>query len=275
MEGYKPIGKLDPSTLVYTVGAVIISLPSINESVPAIHKALLEDYPEYSKGEIGVVSPHPTDPLKNREDMIIQHSLNNPDRSWGILLMSDRILFHTTAYESFSDFSARFSSILKTIQDKTGLRHQSGLAFRHIDNIMPVDENKDLTTAIKAKFHTPELSKSVNSKFSRHEYIYTTESRKLIFRLHNHDQGNAPSIPQELFPNYFGLKIKPAIKLVKKPFVLGDFEANNINEGAPLAKFEIDNMMKELDELHKLVSIAYREVVTPEELKARGCKNAD
>lgn len=275
MEGYKPIGKLNPSTLVYTVGAVVISLPSINDDAPTIHKALIEEYPEYSKTEIGVVTQHPIDPLKNREDTIIQHGLNSPDRNWGILLMPERILFHTTSYESFSDFSKRFSSVLKTIQDITGLRHQNGLAFRHIDNIMPLEEGKELSAAIKPKFHTPELSKSVSSKLSKHEYVYATEGRRLIFRLHNYDQGKAPSIPQEIFPNYFGLKMKPMVKVVTKPFVLGDFEANNINEGSPLVKFEIDSMMKELDELHKLVSVAYREVVTSEELKARGCSNAD
>lgn len=275
MEGYQPIGKLSPPTLVYTIAAVVITLPSINDDVAAIHKALLEDYPEYSKMEIDVVIQHSTEPLKTREETIVQHSLNNLDRSSGVLLTSERLLFHTTGYEGFGEFSKKFSHVLKVIKEKTGLHHQSGLAFRHVDNIMPLDENKKLGDAIKYKFHTPELSKNVSSSFSRHEYIYSMDGRHLMFRLHHFDQGNAPSIPQDLFPNYCGLKVSPAISVVKRPFILGDFEANNIMPGATLVKFDIENMMVELDELHKLVSVAYREVMTSDELKARGCTNAD
>lgn len=275
MEGYQPIGKLSPSTLVYTIAAVVITLPSINDDVAAIHKSLLGEYPEYSKTEFDVVSQHTTDPLKNREETIVQHSLNNPDRSSGVLLTPDRIIFHTTNYEGFGDFSTKFFNVLKVIKEKTGLNHQGGLAFRHVDNIMPLDENKKLSDAIKSKFHTPELSKNVSSRFSRHEYFYSTEGKHLMFRLHHFDQGNSASIPQELFPNYFGLKINPAIKLVKRPFILGDFEANNIVPNAPLMKFDAKNMAEELDDLHKLVSIAYREVITSDELKERGCTNAN
>lgn len=273
MQDYLPIGKLDPSTLVYTVGAVIASLPSINKDIADISKDLTEEYPEYTRAEIGVVSQHPIDPLKNREEFIIQHALNSPDRNWGILLMQDRILFQTTNYEGFGDFADRFSHVLKVVQEKTGLKYYNGLAFRHIDNIMPKDPNKVLNTAIQQQFLTPDFSQNMNTKFSRHEYAYSTEGRQLIFRLYNFDQGKSYSIPQDVLSNYFGLKGRPHIRVEDKPFVLADFEVNNLMEGKSLDKFEIEIMMQELDTLHKIGSSAYRRVITPEELKARGCEN--
>lgn len=274
MKGYRPIGKLTPSTLVYTVAAVVIALPSIDDDIPAIHKALIEQYPQYAKMGVSVVSQNPTDPLRNQEETITQHALNNPDKTLGVLLTKNRILFQTTKYEGFPDFANEFMRVLKIIQEITGLKHQNGIAFRHIDNIMPLDEKAELKTAINEEFYTPDMSHGIESRFSKREYVYGAEKRNLVCRLYNYDEGNAPSMPQELIANYFGLKMHPKISVQKRPFVLGDFEANNIHEEEPAQKFDISAMSKELDELHQFISIAYRQVVTSQELKARGCKDA-
>lgn len=271
MDGYQKIGQLTPSTLVYTIGAMIISLPSIADCIPAIHKDLIADFPQYSRMEIDVVRSNPIT-AKITPDTIVQHSLCSGDRSWGIIITPERILLQTTKYENFLDFSQRFGAVLRAIQKNTGLQHHNGIAFRHIDNIKPLDVSQPLSEVVESAFLTPTIGTTTDSHNSRHEYVYSAGARNLAFRLYTFENGHGPRVPEEIISNYIALKMKAPDEMESSPYVLADFEAVSLSNEISLP-YDVDTILSELDELHQFVSIAYRKVVKPNELKARGAQD--
>lgn len=270
MQEYQPIGKLTHPTLVYTVAAVHISYPSMKEDAVKIHKELIKDYPQYDEIMIEVERFSPSDfSARPNTAVIPQYALSNPDRTTGIILTSERILFQTTHYQGFPDFSEKLKSILSIVKNITGLGHYSGLAFRHIDNIKPLNPENKMKDAIRPEFLTPSIFENpANSQISRHEYIYKVDKRNIIFRLYNFDTDKGPEAPMDIFANYFALKGRQSEKQIDPPYLLADFESHYLHPN-DLQIFNIDKMIEEMDLLHKYASHTFRKIITQSELDVR------
>lgn len=271
MEQYKPIGKLKKPTLVYSMGVVLISLPNIGEYINKIQDGLRDYYPVFGKLEITVNSFSADN--KSNQETITNYLLNDPDSSWGILISPERIVFHTTSYDGFKDFQGKFQSVLEKIFKITKLKYFSGLAIRHIDNISTIEGETSLSEIIKSNYLTQNIyGGDEEKKTSKHEYKYKIGSRVLASRLYVFETDNGPNVPKDLFPNYISLLGEKAPQIdgaVKHPYVLADFEANNLFNNIA-QEFKINNISKELDELHKYASHAYCEIMLPDALKRRG-----
>lgn len=272
MKSYRPIGKLDKPTLVYTMGVLLYSLPNIGKYINDIQDNLKDDYPSYTEMELAIGGPSFTDPTKIEEKVVKQYVLNNPDSTWGLMFSQDRITLHTKNYEGFADFAKKFRIALQKFFEITGLKYYSGIAFRHIDNIIPMEGKESLLDCVKERFVPPTIPDEENhGKNGRVEYKYRLGARNLISRLYTFEDGLGPVVPQDLFPNYISLNLSSMKKSVKSPYILADFEANNLYGGVSRL-FNLDESLSELDSLHKYASYAFREFMREDALKRRGMK---
>ena len=69
-------------------------------------------------------------------------SFSNSDCTEGYLLLSNALVFHTTAYDSFEDFSEKLIQGLELIQKIIGLSYIESIGLRYLNAVSTDTQNK-------------------------------------------------------------------------------------------------------------------------------------
>lgn len=271
MKNYSPIGNLTKPTLVYSMGLVLISLPKLHAYVDDIHDLLRDEYPLFGKVEVET-SLSPIDGHgPSSTETSTQYLLNGPDNTWGVVLAPDRITLHTSAYKNFKDFGAKFNWVLDQFLLITKLKYCSGVAFRHVDNIRPIEGESGLADCVLSRYLADDIRGEDPERVQiKHEYRYKIGDRNILSRLGIFETHKGPTVPSDISPYYFSLNLSnpPIDRGVNPPYVLADFEANNLFNNKTQS-FEAKQITEELDTLHRYASNAYQQIMKPEALKRR------
>ena len=268
MDEYQSIGQLTKPPLVYTAGFVAISLPAIQDHIGKLQDRLRDEYPGFETMEIGISQVNPLSGEKINSS-VSQYVMNGPDKLWGVLVTRDRIIFHTISYSHFADFGQRFKAVLDIFKEVTSLKYHSGIAFRQIDNISPIENEIGLAGCINNRFLAPTILSGINNDFARQEYHYkVADGASVVQRLYAFENKMGPSVPADLLSLYVALDAHIMNKLITPPYMLADFEASRFLNGKS-EMFDTDKMISELDVFHKYASLAFREVIANEALSRR------
>ncbi|TAF74935.1 MAG: TIGR04255 family protein [Alphaproteobacteria bacterium] len=269
MQNYESVGKLKNPPLVYTAGFVFINLQNIHEYIRKIQDKLRDEYPGSSTLEVVISEVDHTGRTADRE--IKHYVFNDPDLNWGLVLTENRLILQTIQYEHFKDFGERFQKAINIFHEVTRLKYHSGIAFRQVDRI-PLPKESEPSDIITDKFlppKFPQIEATVHA-FSRQEHMVSIEKdTSLIIRTYSFAEKQGAHIPNDLVP--LRLALNP--DLMNKPphdspLIMADFEVIR-NMGGKSEPFNSIAVIEEMNEFHQFASLAFRAVITPEELNRR------
>lgn len=180
------------------------------------------------------------------------------DRSSGFILNAASITFHTTHYETSSEFIPELLRGLKAVHEVVGLEHVSRLGLRYLDAVLPQpDETIDqyLADGLHGiKFGAPQ-------RYALNESVFETESTPLlskgtlIARVH---RMNSPlGYPPDLVPS--GLMAMPKFEIKEtRPHAVID--TDHFVEGRMSLDFE--KIGEQLSDLHATTKLVFDAMVT-------------
>ncbi len=257
MKNYQSLGHLDHAPLVYTMGVIAISLEKISDFIPEIQEAFRDEYPTFSKMQVALNLLQLTGALTSNIDHYV---FNDPNRNWGFILNSQRIVFHTYEYEHFQGFGEKLVKILDKFKKITNLAFQSGVSFRQIDNIIPL-AGEGLEECINEKYLPLDIfTEPAKTKFARQEHRVGIEQGQIFSRVYVFRDEPGPRIPQDITPYCVALDHSRIQQQVSPPYVLADFEAATWVTGKS-EPFVSHDIVSKMDELHRYASMAFRDVM--------------
>lgn len=258
---YISLGHMQRAPLVYSLAMIEFApVPNMDAFAESIMEALRMDYPdidEFNTPNLKVEVDATTGETTAEHRMLKQWRLNNTEGDFGVVFGKERLVFHTTTYETFLNFSLRIRPIIEIVFGIANIQFTKNIGIRHIDNIFPIDGN-EINELLKPGFLCPEQNTGLISDSSRVEFVYKSTLGRLFlrcYRLNDH-----PKVPQDLFP--VASQLSPSYSLmfpIKESFVLVDTDHLYVPE-----KFEtanIDKIIETLDELHKQNSLGFRSMV--------------
>lgn len=263
---YKSLGHLAHAPLVYTIGMVEFApVPEMEKYVLGIMGNLRRDYPEINDFKINTLKLQidPDGKQQASQTTVEQWSLVSADRTWGVVLGNSRLVVHTVAYKHFEDFSKRLHAALAVVVDQAGISHTRTIGVRYVDNIKQFG-NLGIDDQLRPEFAIPEI-RGFEPEQGRAEFIYaSTEGRLHLRRYHLKDH---PGVPHDLLATVDQLvgQSKPLLP-ISEPFVLVD--TDHLYRPSQLEAVDIDLVIKRMDRLHQGASLAFRQVVTENALKA-------
>jgi uncharacterized protein (TIGR04255 family) len=263
--------KLTKSPLTYVLGQVKISpIVDMQRHIPNIQEKLRKDLPKFNEIETLDVNVQP-----NQKDVRVNTRWHFYDKesTTGLLLEKDTLIFHTTNYNTFDQFSDFLEKTLKNINEVLNIGLCTRLGLRYINF---VDEN------IEKFIQKPLLGfplnfddiKESNQGFHRTESISKTKCDGII-----KIQSTLTNINQ-INKNDFNLFVPPDLSPVaglltfirndpKDKFFLLDIDHF-------MFKKDVDFNMKEIIEnfgsLHAGISNAFLSAITSEGKTSWGAK---
>jgi uncharacterized protein (TIGR04255 family) len=261
---YIELGHLDKAPVIYVFCKVgFATLPLLNQSkANNIAEKIRSDFPNFydSKTQARKVTiSAETQEIKSSEiEEVIEWSYVTPDYNKGFTLSKNSISFHTKKYYQSSDFFAWISSILHIVQEELNITHTNFHGIRYIDRI-DLAENDDFDALVTNGFFQPTLQCTPAKLGCRIESIYKSDvgilNLKSVTKTGGHD------IPDDLISEAQKLK---ALGNLQSTFTVIDTDSFEHTEN--LEPFKVLDSMEKLDNLHKVASLAFREIINANEL---------
>lgn len=186
-----------------------------------------------------------------------QYFFANADQTHSFVLGPDALTFQSTNYGTYELFSAAFLKGLEVLHNIVSLDFTERVGLRYLDHIFPKDA-EDLSTYLIAE--ALGLSQKLAGK-PTHSYIEmlnTVDDIQLCSRILTQDGGLV--FPPDLQPQ--GMHIDPRFtKLIGKNSVIDTDGFVQARES-----FSLDKVKAHLDDVHNVISNAFKMIVTPEAL---------
>ena len=265
---YQSLGHLPRAPLVYSLAMVeYAKVPEMRDYANVIMESLRHIYPdinEYTISTLNVNIDSVSGLGKSERVDIQQWRMTDLDGHFGVIFGQDRVIFHTTKYQHFKDFSNKFSFVCSTLFEAANIQYYQKIGIRHIDNILPIDDFS-LADLVKSEYVCPNNDKSLRPIFSRVEHIYLTPIGQLNIKAFQ--LTNQPKVPNDLFPIAEQLSNKNGLlDLVEKSFILAD--TDHIFIADKLLDADINDIVSKLNQLHEQCSMGFRSMVTREAFDA-------
>lgn len=254
------MGKLKNAPLYYVVAQVQFNaVLEIDNFLPSIQSRMREaNYPDY-KSEVvqsvmfsGPVDGQPFTPSMTKQT---RHSFGDIHNQSIFLLDANALTFHTTAYETFEDFSKKFMLGLEIVHKAMNLALVERIGIRYLDAIFPLNDGETLE-----HYLVPEV-RGLYNKFegqfahSFSETMGTTSVGQIISRtiVRNTQVG---------FPDDLSNRpvINPRFTQWNGLHAIVDSDSFDIKREV----FDLTKISVKLDELHELISTAFSAAVTKE-----------
>lgn len=260
---YEPIRRLEKSPLEYVVGMVITQpIANLQHYIPQIQDTLRKNYPNYHQDDMqGVqIELSPTGIVHKDSTSTSRYVFSNVDKTWGVVIQSDKIFFHTIAYTAFEDFSSRMKYVLEVYSACVGLDYYSGVGIRYIDKV-EADDQYQISDILDARFLPLEFEdfKINQPAQGRMEFFNPTEHGALVLR--SNVLSIQMNVPQDLADLYQQLK---SPEQVVNGVVL---DTDHCSQGNALQQFDVASVLNKMDEMHKGASYAFRKAINPNVLK--------
>jgi uncharacterized protein (TIGR04255 family) len=263
---YIELGHLEKAPVVYVFCKVgFATLPLLNQSrADNIAEKIRKYFPNFfnSKTQARKVSiSTETQEIKSSEiEEINEWSYVAPDYTKGFTLSKNGVSFHTKKYNQSSDFFDWILDILNIVQEELNITHTNFHGIRYIDRI-DLGENNDFDLVVTNGFFQPTLKCTPSKLGCRIESIYKSEvgilNLKSVTKIGGYD------IPDDLISEAEKLK---AVENIHTPFIVIDTDSFEHTEN--MEPFHVLGSIKKLDDLHKVASLAFREIINVDELNS-------
>lgn len=246
--------RLERAPVIYVLCQVRFPvLLKMDKHVPDIQEALRKDFPRFARESVrslelsGVPDGDPV-VSQSVED---RWTFMNKNRDAGFILRGGDLVFHTSAYTRFSDFSDQLAIGLRALGSiDIGLVERIGL--RYVDYLTPMNgkEVRDYMKPSMLGFSFGSMGLDEKNAIHNQENIaITQDGTHLIVKF-------SEGVHKRLLPNDLqplGLE-KPREPILDKRTGILDFDHYWAGEDA----FDVAGILKRLDGLHALTGEAFR-----------------
>lgn len=188
-----------------------------------------------------------------------RHNYLDTRRTEGFVRVSNMLTYHTTNYQTFEHFKARFRLGLETLAKVTMPDYVTRVGARYLDLVRP-EAHESLT-----QYLVPEvlgLSERIQAGgHSLSETVVATPPLSLISRVFINNQVQPqprPPMPNELFPLHLGMKegFQPVVGKV----AVVDTDSFEMLDRKP---FNVDEICDSLDRVKQQIQNTFDSVITP------------
>jgi len=255
------LGTLPDAPLIYVLAQVVFTrVPKMASFWEDFHHSVFEHYPGSLVEEIQRIQ-FGGSPDGSTSNVTRWHMLNR-DKTEGIILGADSIVFHATSYESSLVFFQKLERVLKALKNILPVNVSvSRLGLRYIDLILPTS-SLSADNQVSGKLGSIPLDEA-NCKFEKLEEVTTystSEGGSLVVR---HRQSLKQDIlPADLFPNNLRLAHR-----LERPVSTDDTATGllDYDHYVPMEiEFMPDAIIEKFRSIHKTNSHAFALTTTPE-----------
>lgn len=249
--------KLKNAPLYYVLADVRFgAVESMEKFIPEFQESLrnnnFPDFKEETVKNVNIRDIGDGQPIINTDDRK-RWIFNNIDITAGFILFHDRLIFHTTSYDTFKTFSEDLRTGLECLNSVIKISFIKRTGIRYVDLILPV-ENEKIESYLKESL----LGFNINDGIRQQSIVETLSniqngtliSRSAIFE-------NGLNFPPDLIP----LVIKPNQK-----FERAEYKTNAILDADHYIerrfKYDLDEIVSQLDSSHKITGDLFRSSIT-------------
>jgi uncharacterized protein (TIGR04255 family) len=182
-----------------------------------------------------------------------QYLFTNVEQTHSFVLNTDSLTFQSTKYGTYEEFSAQFLKGLELIHEAVRLDFTERVGLRYLDHVMP-KSGEDLMQYVP---EVMELSSKLGGK-TIHSYC---ESLRVVGNIGQRTrvlvQDGPLAFPPDLVPE--GMVLDNRFVQSKGMHALID--TDGFQEGRQL--FSLDTVQQQLDNIHVVISDAFKQTVTP------------
>lgn len=134
--------KMKDAPIFYTLGQVRFNaVLNMSDFVPKIHERIRKLYPavrqeELRRIQMNVANQESKDPVSAFS--VPRWSFTDLNNTSGYVLYTDSLVFHTTAYETSTEFFEALLNGIRLIDEVVGLSYVEGVGIRTLDAITPL-----------------------------------------------------------------------------------------------------------------------------------------
>ncbi len=249
-------GALENPPLVYTL--LMLRFPTqtaLRDRVTVIQESLKQVYPIYEKRvQQGI------EVVKKPDGQTIS-TISTPEflffdssRTKGVLIKEDRIIFHSSVYPSFSEFSSWFKSVAESVVDALSISHYLGCGIRYIDALAPDhDSGESLADYLHPSLLPFDMENESISKCiaSNQNSKYRTNFGTVVFNSHILFEDDT-CIPPDLRDLSSLLRFENEKKAA--PFAVLDFDHGYAAPDGTAVSLDLDDLVTKIDGMHKVAS---------------------
>jgi uncharacterized protein (TIGR04255 family) len=184
----------------------------------------------------------------------IRWSFTNTQRTEGYILLSNALVFHTTAYDTFEDFLHKTISGLELVHEIVELAYVERIGLRYLDAVVPTIDNDEL-----AQYLNPSLlgfSASLDGQLGHSftETVTTIQDGSLVARAVITDGSLALS--PDLFP--LQLELQPRFTAINGRNAVIDTDYSVVKR----RNFNFKEIEDQLLRSHGIITSAFKASVT-------------
>lgn len=249
--------KLTLAPVFYTLAQVQFNpVAQMSDYVPPMQERLRRrGFPDFQdESQVGIMIRRLDDPQPDLQQQRQRRWIfTNTEKTEGYILLSNALVFHTTAYNTFEDFSRKTLFGLQLVDEIVELAFVERIGLRYLDAVVPTD-NETLEQYLNPSLLG--LVAIVNGKLSHSftETVTSTEGGTLVARALISENGLA--LPADLSP--LRLNLQPRFAEVHGQHTVLDTDYFV----AKRSKFDVAVVQDQLLASHEITSETFKRSVT-------------
>ncbi|MCW8830939.1 MAG: TIGR04255 family protein [Gammaproteobacteria bacterium] len=257
-------GELNNPPLVYTV--LMVRFPtqtSLEERIPEVQDALKQVYPIYEKRvQQGIEIIRSDDNQTVRTIDTPEFMFFDSARTKGVILKSDRIIFHSSVYPNFEEFSAWFKDVAGAVISILSISHYLSCGIRYIDAVVPdIASGESLEDYLQSSLLNFDICDNGIKKCLSSSQANVYESDIGVVRFNSYISFNeGVCVPPDL-KDIAGLLRFEIVKSVA-PFAILDFDHGYGAPDGTADELDLDKLVVQIDEMHTVASNAFLSAIT-------------
>lgn len=272
------IRQLANAPLVFVIAGVRFeSLEALPNWVPAIQDELRKWFPSFKRvrqtasasGFEMAVDPQDFDPAYVGSAWVFSTS----DHKAVITLFKTGLVLHTTDYSVFANFAEALKrAVTALLRAADGVVNITQLGIRYIDHIQS-QHGMDVGKFIVSGLMPAEVSSRLAVKNSSSFASYVEENTGTTLNVRFNIGEGGPVIPQDLLPPYMlsSMPVSPQDGMFQFPMLAsreGSLDLDALNASVNGRVISADELVAEVDRLHRVANDYFYSVITPEARKA-------
>jgi len=254
---YPSMGCLPNAPLAYVLAqAVFQPILSVEKRMPEIQEALKAKYPRMK-------TTTPTISIKVNDGSEIPvkspniWEFTNKDKTEGVRIAQNMIVFHATEYKDYSDFSAKVNDAASTITSIIGNLVVTRLGMRYIDYILPKDSMTLEQMLISGVKRAPSIGLGEKNSVGLSILQYNMENGALNVK-YSYGSGTPP-FPQELTP----LTLNESKRMTYAQDISGDTAILDFDRYMTFdEEMDLTNIMENYKKMHADLAQAFKGITT-------------
>jgi uncharacterized protein (TIGR04255 family) len=238
---------------------------ALDSYVPQIQNQLrLQGFPDVQQGVLTTINLNLSNPNEPRPpqvpvSQVARYTFSNMNKTAGFILDQGSLLFQTTEYDVFEDFSGNFLNGLRIVHEAVKLSYTDRIGVRYLDAVYPKDDedlSEYLNESVLSLYN--KLDGSLAHAFS--ETVVKNGTRSVIARTIIQD--GLIGFPADLQPT--GLEIAERFRTLKGVHAVLDTDAYHEHRDL----FDLGQVEALLSVVHSAVIDAFNAIVTNHALQS-------